>query len=201
MCCGGDAASKQVTTGETIFLITTLRSFGYDGLEAALRTLGRLDEVTLVDQIADASSSADGVVRRKVEGPSYLPASTGLTSLTMLAPRVRYAGTLVETVHGPDAENLLTAVEKAAGVNGGSHSRGSRWQSVSLMGKSASWPKDSLDSTAYLLKLLAQVPQCRDTRDPFARQLEKLSLRGLDRAHALTLKEITFSKLDQIAIR
>ncbi|HKY43366.1 MAG TPA: M28 family peptidase, partial [Pyrinomonadaceae bacterium] len=151
------AANKQVTTGETIFLVTTLRSFGYDGFEAALRTLGRVDEVTLVDQITDAASSTDGVVRRKVEKPPYLPSSTGLTSLTMLAPRVRYAGSLVETVHGPDAENLLTAVEKAASVDGGLRSKTSRWQSTAWS-KNPPWPRDALDSMAYLLKLLAQVP-------------------------------------------
>ena len=107
------AAMGQVSSGETIFLLTTLRSFGHDGLEAALRALGRVDEVTLVDQIADAS---EGVVQRKAEKPPYLPESTGLTSLTILAPRVRFAGSLVESVHVSDAEKLLAAVEKAAGV-------------------------------------------------------------------------------------
>ena len=47
------AESGNVAKGETIFLLTTLRSFGHDGLEAALRTLGRVDQVTLLDQITD----------------------------------------------------------------------------------------------------------------------------------------------------
>src|SRR4030095_10775542 len=42
------AAMGQVTSGETIFLLTTLRSFGQDGLEAALRSLGRVGEATLI---------------------------------------------------------------------------------------------------------------------------------------------------------
>jgi len=111
------AARGEVTSGETIFLITTLRSFGYDGLEATLRTLGRVDEVTLVDQVVDAP--ADAVVERKLEKPAYLPDSTGLTSLTILAPRVHFPGTLVESVHLSDAEKLLAAVAKAAGVTRG----------------------------------------------------------------------------------
>ena len=83
------ATRGNVISGETIFLLTTLRSFGHDGLEAALRTLGRVDEVTLVDQIADETTiDADGVFRRKIEKPPYLPESTGLTSLTVLAPKV-----------------------------------------------------------------------------------------------------------------
>src|SRR6185437_9475792 len=84
------AARGEVTSGETIFLITTLRSFGYDGLEATLRGLGRVDEVTLVDQIAEDGNTSAGVVQRKVDKPPYLPESTGLSSLTVLAPRVRF---------------------------------------------------------------------------------------------------------------
>ena len=151
------AARGQVKTGETIFLLTTLRSFGYDGLEAALRTLGRVDEVTLLDQITDAASNADGVVQRKVEKPSYLPASTGLTSLTMLSPRVRYAGALVESVSIPDANNLLTTVEKAAGVDSPA-SRKSRWEAVPMLPKSVPVPQDSFHNTAELLETLAVVP-------------------------------------------
>src|SRR5688500_4570008 len=84
------AATGQVTSGETIFLLTTLRSFGHDGLEAALRSLGRVDQITLIDQTADGTAATASISQRKVEKPSYLPESTGLTSLTVLSPRVRY---------------------------------------------------------------------------------------------------------------
>jgi putative aminopeptidase len=109
------AAQQEVSKGETIFLLTTLRSFGHDGLEAALRALGRVDEVTLVDASTEGNS-ADAVSQRKIEKPSYLPASTGLTSLTLLSPRVRFAGSLVESVNLSDAAKLLSAVATAAGV-------------------------------------------------------------------------------------
>jgi len=159
------AARGQVSSGETIFLLTTLRSFGYDGLEAALRTLGRVDEVTLVDQVVDAA--ADDVVQRRVEKPAYLPESTGLTSLTMLAPRVRFPGTLVESVHLSDAEKLLAAVEKAAGVIGLSSPR---WQPVASRNANAQvFRQDALSATADLLKSLADVPSVsgheREVRD------------------------------------
>lgn len=145
------AANGEVKNGETIFLLTTLRSFGNDGLEAALRSLGRVDEVTLVDQI-DAGSNSDSVLQRKVEKAGYLPDTSGLTSLTMLAPRVRFAGTLVESVQLTDAEKLLRAVEKAAGVESVS-----RWQSVSWS-KKADVRHDPLSATADLLKSLADTP-------------------------------------------
>src|SRR5215213_8575202 len=96
------AAQGKVSKGETIFLLTTLRSFGHDGFEAALRALGRVDGVTLVDQAAEGAGTAEAFSQRKVEKPPFLPEPTGLTSLTILAPRVRFAGTLVESVEVSD---------------------------------------------------------------------------------------------------
>src|SRR5688500_16064556 len=107
------AAGGEVTSGETIFLLTTLRSFGHDGLEAALRSLGRVDQVTVIDQSADAISV---ISQRMVEKPSYLPESTGLTSVTVVSPRVRFSGSLVESISLSDAHTLLEEVEKISGV-------------------------------------------------------------------------------------
>src|SRR5678816_4452998 len=108
------AAQGEVKSGETIFLITTWRSFGFDGFEAALRSLGRVDGVTLVDA---SDSAGEGISQRLVEKPAYLPESTGLSFVTVLAPRVRYAGTLVESVNVSNAEQLLTAVATVANVS------------------------------------------------------------------------------------
>src|ERR1700741_1594511 len=148
------ASQGQVTSGETIFLLTTLRSFGQDGLEAALRSLGRVDEVTLLDQPAENANSSEAYSQRKVERPLYLPASTGLTSLTVLSPRVRFPGTLVESVQRSDAEKLFAAVEKAAGV---SFEPARRFVSFSM--HTSTKPRlDTLSVTANLLKSLADVP-------------------------------------------
>lgn len=137
------AASGRVESGETIFLLTTLRSFGQDGLEAALRSLGRVDQVTLVDQ-----------TEGKLEKPPYLPESTGLTAIDALAVKARYPGSLVETVNVADARTLLAAVEKAAGVGHGS----TRWVALPENSKSKQNSADLFSSTADLLKSLADVP-------------------------------------------
>ena len=155
------AAKDELKNGETIFLLTTLRSFGHDGFEAALRGLGRVDEVTLVDQI-DAPGNSDSVLQRKVEKPSYLPESTGLTSLTILAPRVRFAGTLVESVQISDAKKLLNAVEKAAGVDSPPFSH---W-SVIDEDRNPIARKDSLSGTAELLKKLADIASVSGHEQP-----------------------------------
>ena len=137
------AASGRVESGETIFLLTTLRSFGQDGLEAALRSLGRVDQVTLVDQ-----------TEGKLEKPPYLPESTGLTAIDALAVKARYPGSLVETVNVADARTLLAAVEKAAGVSHGS----TRWVALPENSKPKQNSADLFSSTADLLKSLADVP-------------------------------------------
>lgn len=144
------AATGQVTSGETIFLLTTLRSFGNDGLEAALRSLGRLDQVTLLDQTTEAAAS--GVSQRKVEKPSYLPESTGLTSLTVLSPRVRFPGSLVESVDLTDAVALRAEVEKAASVTQASR----EWVALHDPSDQPS-RSDQFTGTANVLKTLADV--------------------------------------------
>lgn len=146
------AAQGQVGTGETIFLLTTLRSFGHDGLEAALRAIGRVDALTLLDQFG--ANDSEAFSQRLVEKPPYLPESTGLTSVTILAPRVRFAGTLVETVQDSDAEKLFAAVAKAASV---SFEPERRYVSFSLR-QSPAPRQDPLSVTANLLKSLADVP-------------------------------------------
>ena len=149
-----DAAHGRVSKGETIFLITTLRSFGYDGLEASLRGLGRVDEVTLVDQPAENAPSSEGFSQRKVEKPSYLPESTGLTSLTILAPRTKFPGSLVESVQLSDYQKLLSAVEKAAGVEDDPVSN----RLAFVLTTNQFSGDDTLSRTADLLKSLAEIP-------------------------------------------
>ena len=151
------AASGKVTSGETIFLLTTLRSFGNDGLEAALRSLGRVDEITVVDQSTETTGGASAVSQRKVEKAAYLPESTGLTSLTILSPRVRFPGSLVETITLSDANALLEHVEKAGGVTEPKRSPG--YPPWVQLRSATSEPRrsDQLSNTADLLTTLADV--------------------------------------------
>jgi putative aminopeptidase FrvX len=152
------AAAGQVTSGETIFLLTTLRSFGHDGLEAALRSLGRVDQVTLIDQSMDAPAAASAIAERKVEKPSYLPESTGLTSLTVLSPRVRFPRSLVESISLSDANALLEEVAKIGGVTEPRRPlrRSTPWFEVHVA-PSESRSSDGFSPTANMLKKLADV--------------------------------------------
>jgi hypothetical protein len=143
-----------VESGETIFLLTTLRSFGHDGLEAALRTLGKVDQITVLDQ-TDLTRDSPIVVQRKIERPGYVPASTGVSSIDVVAVKTRYGGSLVESVRLSDAEMLLSVVKQAAGVT----TPGSmRWVALPEIAKLKPISADSFSSLAELLKSLADVP-------------------------------------------
>jgi putative aminopeptidase FrvX len=56
--------------------------------------------------------------------PPFIPASSGVEMITMLAPPVRYAGAFVESVRGADVMSLVREVVAASGQSGtpaGSH--------------------------------------------------------------------------------
>jgi hypothetical protein len=109
------AARGRVESGETIFLLTTLRSFGHDGLEAVLRTLGKIDQLTVLEQ-SDLTPESPIVVQRRIEKPGYVPASTGLSEIDLFAVKTRFGGSLVESVRVADAQMLLSVVKRAAGL-------------------------------------------------------------------------------------
>ena len=88
------AAQGTVATGETIFMISTQRVFSWNGLNGALRRMGKVDEVTIVDR---AARSAVGGAR-------------------MIAPRTKFTGSMVESILAADARTLLNSVALAGAV-------------------------------------------------------------------------------------
>ena len=132
------AATGRVESGETIFLLTTLRSFGHDGLEAALRALGRVDQVTLVDQSEPGANS--GLAQWKIE---------------KVGVRARYVGSLVESVNVADANTLLALIEKAAGV---ANRASAHWVPLAEITRSEPIKADPFANSASLLKMLADLP-------------------------------------------
>ncbi|HEY0730466.1 MAG TPA: M20/M25/M40 family metallo-hydrolase [Pyrinomonadaceae bacterium] len=158
------AASGRVESGETIFLLTTLRSFGHDGLEAALRALGKVDQVTVVDQ-------------NSVSFP-------GLTAVNTITPRVRYAGSLVESVDVRDAESLLAEVTKAAGLDRGLI----RWVALPEIAKPKPIGEDGVSAMAGLLKSLADVPSVSGHEKP-VREAVAAALPAWARSRTTTDKE------------
>jgi len=165
------AARGTVAQGETVFLMTTQGVFGWNGLGAALARLGRIDELTMV--VAGGAAQQSRWVRRgsgRAGGADpVIHRVAGVDSIRVVAPAVRFGGTLVETIAEREAEWLLGEVIKVAAVDAGSMPP-TRWIELPRTAASAASPAtaaraapaaptpDRLAATAALLKRLADLP-------------------------------------------
>ncbi len=110
------AATGRVQSGETIFVVSAGRSYGWLGLSRLLASLGRVARVTLVDdgEAGGHTPFAPSVLRGQRGGAVARVALAD--SIIVLAPRVRFAGSMVESIRSDDARALLGAIADAAGV-------------------------------------------------------------------------------------
>ncbi|MCC7054562.1 MAG: M20/M25/M40 family metallo-hydrolase [Gemmatimonadaceae bacterium] len=111
------AATAPVATGETIFVLSTQRSFGWVGLAAVLARAGAVDEVTLLDEgRGTASDQRVPSARLGALRKAALGRVRTRDSVRIITPQVRYAGSLVESVTGAEAQALLSRALRAAGA-------------------------------------------------------------------------------------
>jgi putative aminopeptidase FrvX len=110
------AARGQVTTGETIFVISAQRSYSWLGLSQLLARLGRVQSLALVNDGNEAGASPGRGGRGGGRGGPPTPRAALADTTIMITPRVRYARTMVEALHSSDARELLRQVVAAAGV-------------------------------------------------------------------------------------
>jgi len=112
------AASAPVASGQTIFVLSAQRSFGWVGLGAVIARWGSVDQITILDE--GRTSGASTMVPASRLG-SMRKAGLGRVvksdSVRIISPRVRFAGSLVESIHASDARALLTAALRAAGAD------------------------------------------------------------------------------------
>ena len=125
-------AAGRPSSGETIFVLSQQRSFGWVGLAGFLARIGQINALTLVD--AGRPNAVDAVMAR-VRAPSAVQRTLSLDSARVIAPRVRFAGSFVESIHETDARALLDAVARAAGVS---------------TSPNAAWPAPSMDTSRVL---------------------------------------------------
>lgn len=126
------AAAARSPAGETIFVLSQQRSFGGVGLAGVLARLGSVSALTVVD--AGRPDAADIVVPRS-RAPNGVQRTLALDSVHLIVPRVRFAGTFVESIHETDAQALLTSVARAAGVSANAD---------------VAWPALSMDTSRVL---------------------------------------------------
>lgn len=146
------SATATVRSGETVFIVSTARSFGWTGLGGALSRLRGADELTLITPAPIAFRSQDPVIRRRIAPPGAVAAPAGFDSITALSVRTRAAGTLVESVRTDDADVLRGAVADLAGAAGAS------WVALDVPRAARQPADDSLSALAERLRQLADLP-------------------------------------------
>lgn len=108
------AATGRVASGETIFVISAQRSYGWLGLSQMLAQLGRVQTLAMVADGTDGASPGRG--GRGGGRGGAVPRGATADTVHVITPRVRYARSLVETIHATDALALLSQVANAGGV-------------------------------------------------------------------------------------
>lgn len=112
------AAHGPVTSGETMFVISTQGAFGWPGLGSVLtRTAGfRATHITLLMN-GRGERSRQWARRGTVPAVNTAVfATAGVDSMLIIAPAVRYAGTLVESISMSEAHWLASEAANAAGT-------------------------------------------------------------------------------------
>ena len=107
-------------SGETVFVLSSQRSLGWVGLAGVLARLGPVDRITLLDEGgATRGGTVAGAAARPARPAQAKPRALARVaprdSVQIVTPRVRFAGSLVESVHRDEAATLLQAALRAAG--------------------------------------------------------------------------------------
>lgn len=113
------AATGRVSSGETIFVISAQRSYGWLGLSRVLARIGPVQRLVMLADgtAARAGGAVSGGGRGGGRGGSATPGTARADSVVIIAPGVRYARSLVETVQADEARDLLTRAVAAGGVS------------------------------------------------------------------------------------
>lgn len=134
------ASAAAPADGETIFVLSTQRAFGWVGLGAVLSREGPIDALTLLDDgRAQARTTSVVLSAARLGGTRsrlarVLPQVLRTDSVQVVVPRVRYAGTMVETIHADDALQLQRAALSAA----------------QLANNTSAWVTPAMDTTVRL---------------------------------------------------
>jgi putative aminopeptidase len=89
------AAEGTVSSGQTVFIMSSQHVLNWSGLNGALARLGHYDDLTLIGEARGGR---------------------GAQPTKSIVPRTRFTGSLVESIKGTDAIDLLNRTAVAAGV-------------------------------------------------------------------------------------
>jgi putative aminopeptidase FrvX len=116
--CAAIAAASQAaapTSGETIFVISAQSRFNFAGLSAVLARVGPIDTLIVID---DAIARAGSMLAGPRVSPWSALARVQVGTTLAFTPRVRWPGTLVESIRESDLRELFATVARYAGIAG-----------------------------------------------------------------------------------
>jgi len=100
--------------GQTVYIISTQKSFGWAGLTSAIARIGHIDSLYIVDGIVGGSQSTPHASRP----PWPAMRSLDVDAVLAIGAPSRFTGTLAESIRERDIAALHHAVARAAGVDG-----------------------------------------------------------------------------------
>ncbi len=118
------AANGHVQSGETIFVVSAGRSYGWLGLSRLMASLGPVAALTLVDDGVAGGSNAFEAADALGPRRAALARVSDVKRVKVLSPRVRFVGSMAETIDADDARALRAEVAAAAAVR---LEAGARW--------------------------------------------------------------------------
>jgi putative aminopeptidase FrvX len=112
------AQGSPPASGESIFVISAQRSYSWLGLSQFLASLGRINILAMIGDGIDERPSAASPGRGGRGGGrgGAVPRAAVADSIRMIVPRVRYAGTTVESIRSIAARDVLAQIAAAAGI-------------------------------------------------------------------------------------
>jgi putative aminopeptidase len=110
----GSPRGASRASGQTVYIISAQKSFGWAGLTSAIARIGHIDSLYIVDGSVGGNQSVPHAVR--APWPAIHTLDVGAV-LAIGAPS-RFTGTLTESMQEHDIEVLHRAVARAAGVDG-----------------------------------------------------------------------------------
>jgi putative aminopeptidase FrvX len=105
--------NNRIEVGETIFILSSRKSFSWAGLTSALARLGHVDTLTIVDADIGPGSRV-----QQVRAPWPALGGLDIGTINAIGIATKYDGTLTETVREADISALHEAVTRAAGLGG-----------------------------------------------------------------------------------
>ncbi len=115
----GEAAARNgVSSGETIFVLSTQRVFGWVGLSTALVQLPAIDALYLADEGKNARATSTVAATAVPRAFRALATRVSADSVHTFAPEVRFVASPVEAVGLPEATAILEWVMRSGSVQG-----------------------------------------------------------------------------------